>query len=105
VNSVIINIAGCLGGIAAGTIGQAMQHWTWRIQGFKTLTFYDVLFGLSGVLRLLAAAVFLPRMTEPAARRTREALRFMTANIYNNLYSAALLPLRWMGRSGEDGEI
>ena len=101
VNSVIINIAGCLGGLAAGIIGQSLQHWTWEIKGFKTVTFYDVLFALSGVLRLVAAAVFLPRMTEPAARPTREALRYMTANIYNNIYSAALMPVRWMGKNSE----
>lgn len=97
VNSVIINVAGCLGGLSAGFIGMALSDWSWTVPGFKTLTFYDVLFVLSGVLRLLAAAVFLPRLAEPAARPTITALRFMTGNIYNNLYSAVVLPARWLG--------
>ena len=42
----------------------------------------------------LFAAVFLPMIHEPAARPTRETLRFMSANIYNNLFNAILLPLR-----------
>jgi hypothetical protein len=58
------------------------------------MSFYEVLFALSGILRLLAAVVFLPMIHEPAARPTRETLRFMTANIYNNLFNAILLPLR-----------
>jgi MFS family permease len=96
VNSVIINVAGCLGGLAAGFIGMALSDWSWTVPGFKTVTFYDVLFVLSGVLRLLAAAVFLPRLAEPAARPTIHTLRYMTANIYNNLYSAVLMPMRWV---------
>jgi len=96
VNSVIINIAGCLGGLSAGLVAQCLGDWRWNpgFLGLHEMSFYEVLFALSGVLRLLAAAVFLPMIHEPAARPTRETLRFMTANIYNNLYSAILLPLR-----------
>jgi hypothetical protein len=65
--------------------------------GLGTITFYEILFLISGVLRLLAAVIFLPHLHEPAARPTHEALRFMTANIYNNLFNAVLLPLRMMG--------
>jgi hypothetical protein len=53
-----------------------------------------VLFLLSGVLRLAAVVVFLPHIKEPKARPTREALRFMGSNIYNNLFNAVLGPLR-----------
>jgi len=56
-----------------------------------------VLFAISGVLRLLAVVIFLPKIHEPEAHPTREALRYMTANIYNNLFSAAILPLRVIG--------
>ena len=45
-------------------------------------------------MRLAAVVVFLPHIHEPEARPTREALRFMTANIYNNLFSGILMPLR-----------
>ena len=99
VNSVIINLAGCFGGLASGAVAQLLRTWKWDvgILGLGTFTFYEILFLISGVLRLLAAAVFLPHLHEPAARPTHEALRFMTANIYNNLFNAVLQPLRMMG--------
>lgn len=99
VNSVIINVAGCLGGLAAGAIAQSLRHWRWEIGlfGLGSFTFYEVLFAISGFLRLIAAVIFLPHLHEPAARPAREALRFMTANIYNNVYGAILLPLRMIG--------
>lgn len=95
VNSVIINVAGFLGGMASGWIAQALAHMHWQpITGIKAFTFYDVLFALSAVMRLLAVLVFLPHLKEPKARPAREALRFMSANIYNNLFNAILQPLR-----------
>jgi MFS family permease len=103
VNSVIINIAGCLGSLCAGAIAQAMRAWSWdlgapgRLLGLPAMTYFEILFVLSGILRLAAAVIFLPHIHEPAAKPAREALRFMTANIYNNLFGAILLPLRVMG--------
>jgi MFS family permease len=96
VNSVIINIAGCLGGLASGAIAEALRDWRWQT-AWKTFTHYDVLFILSAALRLVSVVIFLPHMREPDARPTREAFRFMTANIYNNLLSAVLEPLRYLG--------
>ena len=95
-NSVIINIAGCLGGLASGIIAQSLRNWHWDVHalGFGRITFFEVLFALSAGLRLIAAVVFLPMIHEPQARPTREALRFMSANIYNNLFTAILQPLR-----------
>jgi MFS family permease len=82
VNSVIVNVAGCLGGLAAGLIAQGLKDWSWTpLAGGKAVSFYDVLFALSGVLRLLAVAVFLPLLHEPTARSAGEALRFITAGI------------------------
>ena len=95
VNSVIINIAGLSGGLASGWIAQSLVDWTWATS-VKTFTYYDVLFGLSAVLRLLAVGVFLPHIHEENARPTAEALKFMTANFYNNLFSAAQAPFRLM---------
>jgi MFS family permease len=99
VNSVIINIAGCLGGLGAGLIAKWLSDWHWnpRWLGLGEVTFYEVLFALSGVLRLLAVVLFLPKIEEPHARPTREALRFMTANIYNNVFNAISVPLRVVG--------
>jgi len=104
VNSVIINVAGFLGGMVSGWIAQGLAHMHWQpIAGIKAFTFYDVLFALSGILRLLAVLVFLPQLKEPKARPAHEALRFMSANIYNNLFNAILQPLR-MARIAADGK-
>src|SRR6185503_20063820 len=72
VNSVIINIAGCLGGLASGLIAMLLKDWRWDpgILGLHTVSFYEVLFVLSGILRLVAAVAFLPRLREPDAHTT-----------------------------------
>jgi MFS family permease len=102
VNSVIINIAGCLGGLGSGLLAEWLGDRTFELGflGLAPIGFYEVLFAISGVMRLLAVVVFLPRLKEPKARPTHEALRFMTSNIYNNLFSAVFLPMRMLnGRS------
>jgi len=96
VNSVILNIAALTGGLAWGAIAQWLKDWHWTVPGWKTLGSYDVLFIVSGVLRLAAVVIFLPRIIEPAARPTFEAMRFMGANIYNNVTNVILGPLRLM---------
>jgi len=104
VNSVIINIAGCAGGLASGFVAQSLKNWTWQtgLPWLGTFSFYEVLFALSGVLRFLSVIVFLPRIHEPEARPAHEALRFMTANIYNNLFNAIFLPLRMVGIGSQE---
>lgn len=96
VNSLIINSAGFLGGILWGAIAGWLRDWQmpFSLGPMSHLTFFEVLFILSAVLRLIAAVVFLPMLHEPEARPTREALRFMGANIYNNLFNLVLQPLR-----------
>jgi len=93
VNSVIINIAGMLGGLSAGVIAEALEHWKWTTP-IKTFTYYDVLFVMSGALRLLAVVVFLPHVHETHARPARETLRYITTSLYDNLFSAAQQPLK-----------
>jgi MFS family permease len=81
-NSVIINVAGCFGGLAAGLIAQALKDWSWHpFASLKTFTSFDVLFVISGVLRLLSVALFLPFLVEPAAKPARATLRFMAAEL------------------------
>jgi hypothetical protein len=95
VNTIVINLAGLLGGLASGAIAQAMGDWHWRPAGaFKTFNYFDVLFALSALLRLAAVVIFLPNIHEPSARPSVETLRFMTGNIYNNLIGAAMQPIR-----------
>jgi hypothetical protein len=101
VNSVIVNISGCLGGLAAGGIAQALKNWNWRTD-FKVFTSYDVLFAASAALRLLAVVVFLPRIHDATARPTHEAVRFMMANVYSNLSDAIQQPLRMLGLAEEE---
>jgi len=95
-DALIINVAGCLGGLSSGLIAQQLRNWHCDLSviGLRDVTFYELLFALSGVLRLIAAVAFLPMIHEPTARPTREALRFMTSNIYNNLFNGILMPLR-----------
>jgi MFS family permease len=94
-NTVIINIAGCLGGLAAGLIAQALKDWTWHpFASSKVFTSFDVLFVISGLLRLASVAMFLPLLAEPGARPAAETLRFMGAN----LLATALAVIAWPAR-------
>jgi MFS family permease len=103
VNSVIVNVAGCLGGLVAGLIAQGLKDWTWTpFSGARTVSYYDVLFVLSGVLRFAAVAVFLPFLHEPSARPAVEALRFILAGIRHCLSGYLLQPLRMMMRWIDD---
>lgn len=100
VNSVILSMAAVLGGLAWGGIAQWLKDWHWTpVAGWKTLTSYDVMFISSGLLRLVAVVVFLPKLHEPDARPTRVALRFMWANIYSNVFTTITQPLRLLARS------
>jgi hypothetical protein len=60
------------------------------VAGGRAISFYDVLFALSGVLRLAAVAVFLPFIHEPTARTAGEALRFILVSLRCSV--AAWLP-------------
>jgi MFS family permease len=85
VNSVIINIAGCLGGLASGLIAERLTGWTWQPwAGGKVLSFYDVLFALSSAMRLAAVLVFLPLIREPAALGAIDALRYMAGMLMHD---------------------
>lgn len=98
VNSVMINIAGGMGGLAAGIIAQTLGNWHWQpASGFKTFNFYDVLFAVGGVLRLVSVIAFVPFLYEPAARPAREALRFLTGGLAGLLITTSSQPLRMLG--------
>jgi MFS family permease len=99
-NTIITSIATCLGGVLSGVVAEALGDWHWHpggslsFLGFKTFDYYDVLFALSAVFRAAAVVIFLPMLSEPTARPTREAFRFMTANIYSNLVGVVTMPFR-----------
>lgn len=96
INSVIINVAGCLGGLAAGGIAQALRNWHWHPSpAWKDFNFYDVLFAAGGALRLAAVLVFVPLLREPTARPARQTLRFLTGGLAGLLTSSSQ-PLRML---------
>jgi hypothetical protein len=93
-------MAAVVGGLTWGGIAQWLKDWHWTpVAGYKTLTSYDVMFISSGLLRLVAVVVFLPKLHEPNARPTRVALRFMWANIYSNVFTTITQPLRLLARN------
>lgn len=98
VNSVIVNVAGCLGGLAAGAIAQLLQNWHWRpFPALKTFSYYDVLFFLGAGLRFVALLAFVPFLREPTARSTADALRYITTSLVDPL--RRLTPLVRIPRS------
>ena len=103
VNTLVTNLAGFAGGLASGVIAQMLGDWSWHpVAAFKTFNYFDVLFVLSAILRLLAVVIFLPFIHEPTARPSVETLRFMTSNIYNNLLGLALQPIRIIRRRNQN---
>jgi MFS family permease len=98
VNSVIINIAGCMGGLMSGVIAKLLKDWHWEpaILGITSITFYEVLFVTSAMLRLAAAALFLPHLVKHKARGTAQTVRFIAANVGQNLIGAIWMPLRML---------
>jgi MFS family permease len=101
-NSVIINIAGCLGGLAAGLLAASLGDWCWRPFAWgKTYTFFDVLFAGSGMLRLAAVVLFLPLVQESGARGAGATFRFMCAKVSGDIMRVIGQPLGRIVRPGK----
>lgn len=99
VNSVAVAVAGACSGLLAGAVAAWLgNEWSVIVLGW-TLTYHHVLFWASTVLRL-AALLFLIGMIEPRAFTTRDAARYMGANIYSNLTQAITIPGRMVWRVG-----
>lgn len=100
VNSVIVNIAGFLGGLSSGVIAQLLRDWSWNagVSWLAPFTYFEVLFFLSGMMRLASVIIFLPRVHEHDARPTLVALKFMIGNFYNNLNGFLSQPLKLLKR-------
>ncbi|QOV90742.1 MFS transporter [Humisphaera borealis] len=78
VNTVVINLAGCGGGLIAGLVATALADWHWQpFAAFGALDFYDALFALSGLMRAAALIVLAPLIVEPAAKSVGQTLRFI----------------------------
>jgi hypothetical protein len=82
----------------SGVIAKLLKDWHWEpaIAGITSVTFYEVLFVTSALLRLAAAALFLPHLVEHKARGTVQTVRFIAANVGQNLIGAIWMPLRML---------
>ncbi len=82
VNTVIINLAGCFGGLTAGVMAQVLRQWNWQpVGGLKVFTFFDVLFVVSAVIRVGAVLALLPLLKEVGARSAWQTMRFITIGL------------------------
>lgn len=97
VNSVILAVAGTLGGLGAGWLMTSLHHVEFTL-GFESLARpfgnYEILFAASAVIRLIATLTLLPRVHEPEAGTTREAIEFMTDNLYDNVRGVVFEPVK-----------
>lgn len=94
VNTVIVNVAGCLGGLTAGVLAQVLANWHWQPSpALKQFGFFDVLFAGSAALRLGAVLLLLPLIHDPAARSTWDCARFIGTALLSGVAKLARLPL------------
>ena len=103
VNTVIINLAGCGGGLVSGIVAATLAGWHWQpVATLRPVDFYDALFALSGVLRIAALLVLAPLIIEPTAMSVARTLRF-----FADYYTTAIREkLNWRAGSGmpDDGD-
>lgn len=103
VNTVIINVCGCAGGLAAGAIAQGLGGWSWQpIAGFHAADFYQVLFVFSGVVRVASLVVIAPLLHEPTAKSVTEAAKFMVTFTAARLAAQAAAAGRWVARRRDE---
>ncbi len=102
VNAVIVNTAGMLGGLFYGIVAENLVNFEYDVglTWLAPLSFYEVLFAISAVLRF-AAIIPLLRVHEPEARPTVDMFRYMAGNLYNNVAGAVLLPVRLIRRDDD----
>ncbi len=105
VNSVIINVAGMMGGLFYGVVAENLVHFSYDtgLSWLQPLSFYEVLFAISAVLRF-AAVIPLLRVDEPESKPAVDLLRFMAGNLYNNVAGAVLLPTKLIRRDENDDD-
>lgn len=100
INAVICAIAGVLGGLGAGWLMSACRgvQVTFGLDVVRPFGAYEILFAASALLRLAAGLIFLPRLHEPTAKPTREAIGFVAGNLYNNVVGIVRGPIRRLSR-------
>jgi MFS family permease len=98
VNSMAVAIAGVLSGLIGLACARhyADLAWTMPVIG-GTLTYHGLLLFLSFILRGLSLP-WIIAVHDPGAEPTRDALRYMGANLYSNVRQALLTPTRVVGK-------
>lgn len=77
-NTVIVNVAGCLGGLAAGAIAQGLARWHWQpVHALKSFDFYDALFVVGAFVRAFAVLAFVPLLHEPSAQSVWAVVKYL----------------------------
>ncbi len=94
--SIVTSAAGVLGAVLAGTMAHLAEGVRLDV-GPVHVNNFVILFGASGLIRIFALFVLLPRVRDPGAQPVRHALRTMVADVYNAVNSWAFLPLRIFG--------
>jgi MFS family permease len=96
VNTVIINVAGCLGGLVAGCIAGGLQGWSWRpVAYIRAVDSYDTLFALSSAVRIAALVLIAPFLVEPGAKGVIATVRFMTVYSVGRIVEPVITAARW----------
>lgn len=91
VNTVVINLAGCGGGLFAAIAASSLSGWHWQpIAALAAFDFYDALFAVSGAARVAALLVLAPLIVEPTAKTVGQTLRFLVGYLAESV--AAWLP-------------
>ena len=98
VGSMTVALAGALSGLFGGVVAQTWQNARPEWLGIEW-TYHRVLFGLSGIFRILALG-WLLGFRDSKATTTRAALRYMGTNVYSNVQQAFFLPVRLLSRLG-----
>jgi MFS family permease len=106
-SSVLISIGGVLGGLAGGTITQSLQFLQQHPIGPLQWNNYHAAI-LASLASFAAGILVLIRMPDPGSGRTRDMLRYMTANVFNVVSPRLFYYLRVLGlpdqRREDDGD-
>lgn len=99
VNSAVVAIAGTLSGLFGGAVAEWLgADWRGTLLGWP-LTYHGVLFLVSSGLRGLSL-LWLIGLHDEKAHSTRDALRYMTSNLYSNVQQFLFMPGRIILRAG-----
>lgn len=96
INSMVVALTGILSGLFGGYIAQTFADWHGSILG-RPLTYHAILFGISGLLRMLAVA-WASGLEDRRATNTRAALQYMGRSLYSEVQEIALFPARMLVR-------